>query len=114
MISEAVGATLVVGKTVLGAPIPNHFLLGTASSTLPSHFRPEIDHRKRYVRAQAYSDSIWNRWLKEYVPNHNHCPKWSKSSERDLKTGDLVWLVEPTAPRGHYYPHGLVVKLNPE
>ena len=30
---------------------PNHFLLGTAGSVLPSHQRAEVDHRKRYVRA---------------------------------------------------------------
>ena len=95
----------------LGAPTPNHFLLGTASSTLPSHFRPEIDHRKRYVRAQAYSDAIWNCWLKEYVPNLNRRSKWSKSSDRGLKTGDRVRLVESTAPRRHY-PLGRVVKGN--
>ena len=95
----------------LDALTPNHFLLGTASSTLPTHFHAEIDHRKRYVRAQAYSDAIWNRWLKEYVPNLNHRSKWCKSSNRDLKTGDLVWIVEPTAPRGHY-PLARVVKLN--
>ena len=97
--------------TDIDALTPNHFLLGTASSTLPSHFRPEIDHRKRYVRAQAYSDAIWNRWLKEYVPHLNCRSKWFQSSDRHLKTGDLVWLVEPTAPRGHY-PLGRVVKLN--
>ena len=50
--------------TDVDALTPNHFLLGTARSTLPSHFRPEIDHGKQYVRAQAYSDPIWNRWLK--------------------------------------------------
>ena len=97
--------------TDIDALTPNHFLLGTASSTLPSHFRPEIDHRKRYVRAQAYSDAIWNRWLKEYVPHLNCRSKWFQSSDRHLKTGDLVWIVEPTAPRGHY-PLGRVVKLN--
>ena len=97
--------------TDIDALTPNHVLLGTASSTLPSHFRPEIDHRKRYVRAQAYSDAIWNRWLKEYVPHLNCRSKWFQSSDRHLKTGDLVWLVEPTAPRGHY-PLGRVVKLN--
>ena len=64
--------------TDLDALTPNHFLLGTASSTLPSHFHPGIDHRKRYVRAQAYSDAIWNSWLKEYVPNLNCRSKWSK------------------------------------
>ena len=97
--------------TELDALTPNHFLLGTASSTLPTHFHAEVDHRKRYVRAQAYSDAIWNRWLKEYVPALNRRSKWSNSSDRELKTGDLVWIVEPTSPRGHY-PLARVVKLN--
>ena len=39
--------------TDLEAPTPSHFLVGAASSTLPSHFSLEIDHQKRYVRAQA-------------------------------------------------------------
>ena len=46
--------------THLDALTPNHFLLGTAGSILPSHQRAEIDHRKRFVCAQAYSDAIWN------------------------------------------------------
>ena len=91
----------------------NHFLLGTARSTLPTHSRPtaEVDHGKRYLRAQAYSDAVWNRWLKEYLPNLNPRSKWSKLSNRDLKTGYLVWIVEPTVPRVHY-PHARVVMLN--
>ena len=44
--------------TDLDARTPNHFLLGIADSVLPSHQRAEADHRKRYVRAQAYSDAI--------------------------------------------------------
>ena len=47
--------------TDLDSLTPNHFLLGTACSTMPSHQRADIDHRKRYVRAQAYSDAIWER-----------------------------------------------------
>ena len=97
--------------TELDALTPNHFLLGTAGSILPSHQRAEVDHRKRYVRAQAYSDAIWNRWLKEYVPSLNRRSKWSNPQERQLKTGDLVWIVEPTSPRGHH-PLARVVKLN--
>ena len=93
--------------TNVDALTPNHFLLGTASSTLPSHFRPEIDHRKRYVRAQAYLE----RWLKEYVPHLNRRSERFQASDRHLKTGNLVWLVEPTAPRGHH-TLGRVVKLN--
>ena len=97
--------------TDLDALTPNHFLLGTAGSTTPSHQRADIDHRKRYVRAQAYSDAIWERWLREYVPSLNRRSKWSTPPERDLITGDLVWIVEPTSPRGHY-PLARVVKLN--
>ena len=90
---------------------PNHFLLGTAGSPLPSHSNCDFDHRRRYARAQAYSDAIWNRWLKEYVPTLNRCSKWSSQSARQLKTGDHVWIVEPTSPRV-YYPFERVVKLN--
>ena len=97
--------------TDLDALTPNHFLHGTSSSVLPSHQQADIDHRKRYARAQTYSDTIWNRWLREYVPTLNRRSKWSSHPNRDLKTGDLVWIVEPTSPRGHY-PLARVVKLN--
>ena len=97
--------------TNLDAMTPNHFLLGTTSSTLPSHQRADVDHRKRYARAQAYSDAIWYRWLRDYVPSLNRRTKWSAHSDRDMKTGDLVWIFEPTSPRGHY-PLARVVKLN--
>ena len=97
--------------TDLDALTPNHFLHGTSSSVLPSHQQADIDHRKCYARAQAYSDTIWYRWLREYVPTLNRRSKWSSHSNRDLKTGDLVWIVEPTSPRGHY-PLARVVKLN--
>ena len=97
--------------TDLNALTLNHFLLGTPSSSLPTHFQVEIDHRKRYVRAQAYSDAMWNTWLKEYVPTLNRRSKRTTPSGRELKTRDLVWIVEPTTPRGHY-PLARVVKLN--
>ena len=57
--------------TDLDALTPNHFLLGTAGSSLLSHCECNFDHRKRYARAQAYSDAIWNRWLREYMPTLN-------------------------------------------
>ena len=81
--------------TVLDALTPIHFLLGTAGSVLRSHQRAETDHRKRYVRSQAYSDAIWNSWLKEYVPSLNKRSKWPSQPERQPKTGDLVWIIEP-------------------
>ena len=88
--------------TDLDALTPNHFLVGSSGSKLPSHQQADVNHRKRYARAEAYSDTIWSRWLKEYVPTLNRRSKWSSHSNRDLNTGDLVWIVEPTSPRGHY------------
>ena len=97
--------------TDLDVLTPNHFLHGTSSSVLPSHQQADVDHRKRYARAQAYSDIVWSRWLREYVSTLNRRSKWSSHSNKGLKTGDLVWIVEPTSPRG-YYPLARVVKLN--
>ena len=97
--------------TDLDSLTPNHFLFETAGSSLPPLSNCDFDHRKRYARAQAYSDAIWNRWLKEYVPTLKRRSKWSSQSARQLKTGDLVWIVEPICPRG-YYPLARVFKLN--
>ena len=90
---------------------PNHFLLGTAGSSLQSTLSKEFDHRKLYARTHAYSDAIWIRWLREYVPTLNRRTKWSSSANRDLKTGIVVWIDETTNPRA-YYLLARVVNLN--
>ena len=99
--------------TDLDALTPNHFLLGTAVSSLPSNSYCDFDHRERYAHAQAYSEAVWAMWLKEYVPTLNSRSTWSTQSDRRsrLETEDLVRIVEPTSPRG-YYPLARVVKLN--
>ena len=63
------------------------------------------------MRAQAYAKAIWQRLLKEYVPSLNKRSKWYADSNRDLRTGDLVWIVNPSSPRGHY-PLGQVTALH--
>ena len=77
--------------TNLDALTPNYFLLETAGSTMPSHQRADVDHRKRYARAQAYSDGIWDRWLRDYVPSLDRCSKSTTEPDRDLKTGYFFW-----------------------
>ena len=101
----------ISNATDLDALTPYHILLGTEGSALPSHQRAEIDHRKRYVRAQAHFDAIWSRWLKKYVPSLKKRSKCSSQPERQLRTGDLVWTTEPSSPRGHYQV-ARVTKLN--
>ena len=87
----------------LGSLKPNHSLLGNQAYNLPSIIGvDEFDHRKRYARAQSYANAIWSRWIKEYVPALNRRSKWYTAAEQHLKTGELVWVVEETNPRGHY------------
>ena len=69
-----------------------HFLLGTAGS-VRLRWEPQAP------------------WLKEYVPSLNKRSKWPNQPERQLNTGDLVWIIEPSSPRGHY-PLARVTKLN--
>ena len=95
----------------LEALTPNHFLLGQNATSFPSLLPGEhFDHKKRYVRAQSYANAIWSRWFREYVPSLNKRVKWHTHSEFTLKTGDLVWVIEPDSPRG-YYPLARIVKL---
>ena len=56
--------------------MPNHFLRGhRAFSFQPLDFEQNFNHRKRYGRAQSYTNAIWTRWLHEYVPMLNKRPK---------------------------------------
>ena len=43
--------------------------------------------------------------LKNFVGN------WHNQSDVKLKAGDLVWVIEPDTPRGHY-PPARILKLN--
>ena len=95
----------------LNAITPNHFLLGEYSTGIPSTVgNNEFDYRKRYARAQLYANTIWSRWIREYVPTLSRRSKWKTPAEQHVKTGDLVCIVEETNPRG-YYPTAWIVEL---
>ena len=61
----------------LEALTSNHFLLGRAILATP--FLPDAqrytDLRRVFRVSQAYSDMIWTRWTKEYLPEWNRCNK---------------------------------------
>ena len=80
----------------LEALTPNHFLIGRASLATP--FLPDAqlytDLRRVFRMSQAYSDMIWSRWTKEYLPEWNVRNKWNKDDVRQLKVNDLVWVVD--------------------
>ena len=89
----------------LEALTPNHFLFGGPSAAslfhVPEKAQPD-DHRQRYRKSIAYANAVWHRWLTEYAPTLNVRSKWNRQDPTTLETGDLVWIVEPTSPRGFY------------
>ena len=62
------------------------------------------NYRRRYKQEFAYANSIWQRWLLEYVPTLTTRRKWDTPS-RELKTGDLVWISDTTSPRNYLRLH---------
>ncbi len=96
----------------LTALTPNHFLLGRSVAS-PSGIPltdNDFNHRKRDVTAQSYANAERSRWLKEYVPGLQMRTKWNSSAPQKLNSGDLVWVVESTSPRG-FYPMARIVSL---
>ena len=88
----------------LTALTPNPFLLGRENASAP--FMPSSeryhDLRKSFKTAQAYADMIWKRWTQEYLPQWNQRSKWSKEHVRNLKEGELVWIVDDSFKRCEY------------
>ena len=80
---------------------PSHFLFGrlvVTESSMPDSFT-YIDCGKMYKVTQAFSRMIWNRWTKKYLPKWNVRPKSADDNERDLKSGDFVWLMDEVVRR---------------
>ena len=84
--------------------IPNHFLLGNKNVFLPylSCAEEGVNHRKLIRQTQAYSDLIWDRFRKKYLPTLNNRQNWNCESNRILNKVALVWLVEHSDKRGYY------------
>ena len=88
----------------LEALTPNHFLLGRASPATPiiPDAQRYTDLRKIFRVSQAYTDMIWSRWNREYLPQWNERSKWNKEEVPQLEVNDLVWIVDENVKRAHY------------
>ena len=85
----------------LTALTPNHFLLrqeNASASFMPCSERYN-ELRKSFKTTQAYADMIWKRWTREYLPQWNQRSKWWKEHVRNLREGELVWLVDDFVKR---------------
>ena len=49
-----------------------------------------FEYKKRYVQAQSYANSIWSRWLREYVSLLIKLVKLHTQSNLTLETGNFV------------------------
>ena len=80
---------------------PNHFIIGRPNANL----RPcettekDLNHKRRWKRVQAVTESFWKRWRKEYLPNLTSRGKWTVETA-PVKKGDLVLLTESCWNRG--------------
>ena len=92
---------------------PNHFLCGQ----IGGQFAPEsvdettFNPRKRWRRVQELVRHFWHRWTREWLPPLNFRKKWLRT-ERDLKVGDIVLVISPNTPRGHW-PLGRITEIFP-
>ena len=92
---------------------PNHFLTGQ----MGGQFAPEsvdttgFHPNQRWRQVQDVVKQFWRRWLKEWVPTLNARRKWLKE-RRDVAAGDIVLVLQPDAPRGHW-PLGRVMETKP-
>ena len=74
-----------------GAIKINHFLFDNQPHATPSVVGvDDINHCKRYARAQSYANTIWYGLINEYVPTLNRRSKWQTPAEQHLKTGELA------------------------
>lgn len=92
---------------------PNHFLHGQMGGRFAPEYVDTSDYNpwKRWRRVQELVRHFWSRWLKEWLPGLSARKKWYKEN-RDVKVGDVVLVISPDTPRGHW-PMGRITEVKP-
>ena len=94
----------------LEALTPNNLLMIKDAQSPPGDFdRP--DPRQRWKHVQFLVNVFWERWLREYLPTLRTRSKWT-TEERNVTAGDLVLVIDYTAPRDEWRL-GRVVQAHP-
>ena len=91
---------------------PNHLLQMRKPEYVPTGKFVEEDKyaRKRWRQVQYMADQFWQRWTKEYLPTLQRRQKWLYP-ERNFKVGDIVLLVDSSAPR-NAWPMGIIEQVH--
>lgn len=92
---------------------PNHFLIGTSSSSvnLGNYDASWVSPRRQYRLVQHYAELFWKRWLREYLPTLLPRNKW-REDENPIKIGDIVLIIDLQAPRNQWRK-GVVIRVVP-
>ena len=79
---------------------PNHFLIGQIGGDfVPESVDTEpFNPRKRWRRLQELTRHVWNRWMKEYLPQIGSRQKWYFRND-NLRVGDVVVVIDPGTVR---------------
>lgn len=95
----------------LEALTPQHLLLLKTNPNLPpgAFDREDAYARKRWKQVQYMSDLFWKRWTREYLPQLQKRQKWNHPA-RNFAQGDVVLIVDESAPRGSWLM-GRIVKI---
>ncbi|XP_030588591.1 uncharacterized protein LOC115795386 [Archocentrus centrarchus] len=83
---------------------PNHLILMKSQIALPpagKFVREDVYATKRWRRVQYLTEQFWGRWKREYLLNISLRQKWHKP-RRNLKTNDIVIVIEDTLPRNQW------------
>ena len=93
---------------------PNHLLLLKGKPILPPGLfnRQDCYSRRRWKQVQYLSDLFWKRWTREYLSLMQERQRWN-DVKRNLKPGDLVLIIDETAPRNSW-PMGLITETFPD
>ena len=98
----------------LEALTPNHLLLLKTQPILPPGLfaKDDLYIKRRWKQAQYMADLFWKRWIKEYLPLIQERQRWS-AKKRSFAPGDIVVVVDPTAPRGSWLM-GRILDIMPD
>ena len=80
----------------LEALTPNFFILGRSTIDYPNVvFNGGSTAMKKAFRAHSqFMKKIWDRWMKEYLPQLATRQKWATEEKRPMAVGDLVWICD--------------------
>ena len=83
--------------------IPNHILLLKGKPAVPTGLfvKQDLYVKLQWRQVQYLSDLFWKRWVQEYLPLLQEGQKWNQE-KRSLVSGDIVLVVDSTAPRGSW------------